>query len=325
MRPASPRHAGFVTLAVALAAALAGPLVARAQIPAEAAMPDSSPPERVVIEGRAEVPMVLDRGLPIVEVRVDGRGPFRFGIETGARLIAVTPALAESLDLPRAEGSHDPAACRVDSLSIGAVRLEGLRVTPLETARGGIDGLLGLPAFEDLLLTLDYPGRRVVLERGALPEPDGREVLAIRRVGPFWGVPIEAAGQAFLAIVDTRSTGAFGFTHGDTLRLEHDGPLVVAGVARGAAIPATPVLRGRLAGDVTIGRHVFTRPSFHVRALPPHFPQNPILGSVALQGFSVTLDQRRARLRLARAGEGPIELPAPRPVRVAEPDSARGG
>ena len=66
--------------------------------------PDSSPPARVTLSGRVEVPMQLVRGLPIVEVRVNGSGPFLFGIETGANFVAVTPDLVAKLSLVRAGG-----------------------------------------------------------------------------------------------------------------------------------------------------------------------------------------------------------------------------
>jgi hypothetical protein len=39
------------------------------------------------------------------------------------------------------------------------------------------DGVLGIGLFKDYLLVLDYPARRVRIEKGELPPTDGREVL----------------------------------------------------------------------------------------------------------------------------------------------------
>lgn len=189
----------------------------------------------------------------------------------------MSPALAESLALPRR--GEDQATALVDSISIPGLRLEGIRATLLRTAQPGVDGLLGLPAFENLLLTIDYPAHALTVSRDSLPAVDGREVLPIERVGSLWGTSMTAAGHPFVAVIDTRSTGAINFTPADTSHLKWSGPLVVIGQARGAAVPMATVLGGRLAGDVALGRHVIAAPFVSVHALPADFPQNPILGA----------------------------------------------
>jgi hypothetical protein len=57
--------------------------------------PDPSPPERVELTGVVEVSITLESNLPIVEARVNGNGPFRFGIETGANFVVISPELPE--------------------------------------------------------------------------------------------------------------------------------------------------------------------------------------------------------------------------------------
>ena len=48
-------------------------------------------------------------------------------------------------------------------------------------------GVLGFPLFEDFLLTLDYPGRRMLLSTGILPEHAAGSLLPFRMQD---GVPI---------------------------------------------------------------------------------------------------------------------------------------
>ena len=57
-------------------------------------------------------------------------------------------------------------------------------------ARAGVDGVLGLAAFRDLLATLDLAGGRLSLTKGSLPSPDGRSVLPLRRLGSLVGVDV---------------------------------------------------------------------------------------------------------------------------------------
>ena len=67
-----------------------------AQQPGAITRPDSSPPARTAIEATVVVPLVSDPQsrvvLPVVEVTVNGRGSYRFGIETGARFLGLSPA-----------------------------------------------------------------------------------------------------------------------------------------------------------------------------------------------------------------------------------------
>lgn len=265
--------------------------------------------------------MVVMGNLPIIEVRINGSGPYRFGIETGAGFVVIAPALVTTLGLARTGGSDDLPEYTLGSITAGAATFKGVAVHAIATAQTEIDGVLGLPLYRQVLLTLDYQNRRVAFERGSLAAPDGRSILPLTRVGPFWGAPITIGGKPFTAVVDTRSTGAFGVVPAVAEQLAFDGPLTVVGRARGAAIAETEVRAGRLSGDIVIGAYTFPTPSISVRALPPGFPDEPLLGTQVLSQFTVTLDQQNARIRLARAGDTTITL-GPRPGAGVPPAAA---
>lgn len=285
--------------------------------------PDSRPPARIELEGTLDVPLNLSTGLPIVEARVNGQGPFRLGIETGANFIILTPDTVSKLGLTRTGGPDDLPAYNVQSIEIGPARFIDLPVSAMRFAQQGIDGVLGLPLYRDLLMTIDYPAARFRLSRGSLPEPDGQQVLPLKKVGPFWSLPVTLAGQRMDAILDTRSTGGIGLTPASAANVRFDGDLRVIGRARGAAIPETEVKAGKVAGDLVVGRYTVSAPSVAVRPLPPGFPTEPVLGSRLLRNFVVTLDQRNARLKLERSAEGAITLeeapPAASPQTAAAP------
>jgi hypothetical protein len=303
-------------------AAIALTLVAVPSIALSQNEPDSSPPERIELTGVVDVPIALEANLPILEVRVNGEGPFRFGIETGANFVVVSPDLAAKLSLKRTGGTADFPAYRLDSIAIGAARFIGVPVSATSFAQGSIDGVLGLPLYRDLLLTIDYPKRRATFQRGELPAADHASILALTHIGPFWGVPITIAGKSFAAVLDTRSTGGFGLTPESSTHVPFDGDLRVVGRARGAAIAETEVKAGRIAGDIAIGRYVFPRPMATVRPLPPGFPTEPLIGGRVLSQFVVTLDQRNTRLRLDRVGAEPIVLEEPGPGPALPPGPA---
>jgi ketosteroid isomerase-like protein len=286
--------------------------------------PESSPPGRVLVNQPVDVPMQMMNGYPTIEVQVNGQGPFRFGIETGAAFVAITPQLATKLALKRTGGPDDFPSYLLDRVSAGSASFEGVPVYASRFRQAEIDGVLGLPIYSNLLLTLDYENQRMRFAQGELPAPNGLDILAMSHVGPFWGIPIQVAGQSFVAVIDTRSPGTLSVTPAIAEQLKFAGDLAVIGVARGAGLPDTQVRGGQLDGDIVVGRYSFLKPAVHVRALPLDFPQAPVLGSTILQQFTVTLDQKNQRVQLSHTGNPVIQLPPPT-RRLAGPEGTPSG
>jgi hypothetical protein len=74
-------------------------------------------------------------------------------------------------------------------------------------------------------------------------------------------------------------------------------------------------------GAARIGAYTFPDPVLSVRDLPPGFPEGPLVGSRVLQNFVMSLDQRKARIHLARTGSSTIELRSMRETAAASPTS----
>jgi hypothetical protein len=253
---------------------------------------------------------------------VDGRGPFRFLVETGSNAIDLSQRLIDSLHLQRSGGSDSAPTYHLDRIAIGEARFEDMTVSVAPAAVGSVDGVLGLPFFANVLLTIDYPEQRLRLDRDSLPDSDGQDVLPIRR-GLFWELPISIAGRDTIAILDTQNSGTIGMPPALADLLPFDGGLAVVGRARGV-FGEIEVRGGRLSGPVVIGRYSFPSPFVRVVPLPPDYPRQVNLGSGLLQNFAVTLDQVHGRLRLARLASPVIRLPEParRPASVSGASAA---
>lgn len=247
------------------------------------------------------VPMELtDGGRAVVTAVLNGR-PYRLAVETGSPNVRLSTAAVTDMGLPPAGMSYGDSSFTLDSLRIGDVLVKGLEVTRGdEIARLGVDGVLGLDAYEDFLLTVDYPAARLVLARGDLPEPDGEEILGAVRVGPFVGVELDVGGVKEIGVVDTQ--GGIGFQALPEVagRLTFDAPLQVVGRAVVGGGEPVEVRGARLGGDLKIGRHVFRRPRMAVHPLPSDIPSKMTIGLRALRHFAVTLDQRSMRVRFTR-------------------------
>ena len=274
--------------------------------------PDATPPRRVVMPTSVDVPL-LDPGipgasLPVISVMINGRGPYRFGVETGAGFVAFSRELVTALGLKQAGGSDELPEYNVDSVTFGGASFQGVRAASIPRNARGVDGLLGLPFFQNVTFTVDYPANRLRVVRDTLPTANGKDILPLSRVGPFWGLPIELAGRQFTAVLDTRSTAALSMTPKAAEPLPFDGELRVVGRSGGAGLPGADVREGQLKGSARIGSYTFPNPVLSVREMPPGFPEGPLVGSRVLRNFVLTLDQRKARLRLARTGSATIEL-----------------
>jgi predicted aspartyl protease len=117
-----------------------------------------------------------------VPVHVNGQGPYRFILDTGATLTCVDRALAQRLGLKErpirgvgagVAGSGQVRVLGIDSLRVGAARARDLTVCEVDLTHAGevgveVDGLVGLNFLKSFRVTLDFE-RKVVL----LLDPDG--------------------------------------------------------------------------------------------------------------------------------------------------------
>ncbi|MEO8030387.1 MAG: retropepsin-like aspartic protease [Gemmatimonadota bacterium] len=302
-----------ITFALTVTLLLASTYAA-AQQP-EVYRPDPSPPKSVTLNAPVTVPLLPSQvgraPLPVVEVTINGRGPFRLGVETGANFIAVSPDVVTQLGLVRAGGPDDYPEYRADSVRIGGAVFQDMPISA-EGRATGVDGLLGLPFWAGVLLTIDYPANQLTISHDTLPAPDTKSIVPLTRTADFWSLPLLVAGQPTQGILDTRSTGGFGFTPDAAAPLSFTAPPIVIGRARGAAIAETEVKGGQISGNIVIGRYLIPQPFIEIRALPPGFPQVPLIGARVLSHFVVSLDQRTARLRLVHAAGDTVTLPVPR-------------
>lgn len=253
------------------------------------------------------VPIELsDGGRAIVTVALNGR-PYRLAVETGSPNVRVTGAAVRDLGLPGAGMEHGDSVFRLDSLRIGSVVVRGLRIARGdEVTRLGVDGVLGLDAYQDYLLTVDYPEARLSLSSDTLPEPDGRTVLRAVRVGPFLGVELDVGGVREVGVVDTQGDIGFQALPDVADRLVFETPLRVVGRASVGGGAPIEVRGARLQGDLRIGRHAFARPRIDVHELPPDIPSRMTIGLRALRHFVLAVDQRSMRVGFARPDSAKI-------------------
>ena len=260
----------------------------------------------------ATVPMGSWGGRPVVSVLIDGKGPYRFVLDTGASGGVITHTLARELGLQTlreidvmSPGSSTPlkgAVVIVGEMRIGSATVWGSALTAMDLSavfrmEGSPVGVLSAAGFPRYLLTFDYPRRAIRLRAGALPSPDGKRVFAYEALDglpPLPTVPVTIAGVELLAHLDTGAPQALLLPEALASKVKLRGNLV--DVESGATVDQTFRVRaGTLAGRMTIGDYHWEDPMVHFGGLP-----RANVGGKILSEFEVTLDATNQRLRLER-------------------------
>lgn len=109
-----------------------------------------------------------------VEVLVNGAGPFRFVVDTGAERSVLCDSIADQLGLQRGRTIQVDGLARTISadtvvlaeLSFGQFKRKGLRVPVLPRALLGCDGYLGLDAINRTCVTFDFAHNSLRVDSG---------------------------------------------------------------------------------------------------------------------------------------------------------------
>ena len=152
--------------------------------------------------------------LILLPVRVNGQGPFDFILDTGAGTSLLSTELAKQLDVKilgskeghSAGGKVSVSLGKVDSLTLGETKLEGVEVGVVDLAHIGravgakLDGDLGYNFLKHFRVTIDYRDFELRLE-------DPRRVESFAR-GAQTEVAIRLAAPAKpLILVDVHANG----------------------------------------------------------------------------------------------------------------------
>lgn len=265
----------------------------------------------------------------LLEAKWDRFGPYHFLVDTGASVTLVTPTLARRYpgdSLPSsattrvrvtgADGSvTELPRGSLRRLELGDARFEDIDVllydcAPLSAHLGvKIDGVLGFPLFRELLLTLDYPGSRVVLQPAktsalvpgtAVPFDDARKTPVIT---------VKLGDRSLVALVDSGSDAVFSL---NPVGLD---PVFSYGPAVGATVATIggdrPQQIGRLGETVSIGGHTFARPVVELT------DELSSVGGGILKNFTVSFDQLHDRVIFFRDSHEPIVTPPQRSAGVS--------
>jgi hypothetical protein len=241
------------------------------------------------------VPMFDFGHRPVVEVSINGQGPFRMILDTGASETVVDPSWV----------GGETGSVQLREVRIGALSWKQMPVVSQSIFAGPMapdfpKGILSAAAFPGYLVTLDYPNKTISIRKGELPVADGRRVFQYGVTEEFPVAPVRVAGREFTLHVDSGSPGGVTLPLRFSKELPLGAELATVGRARTPA-GEFDVLSAPVKGAVELGEYVLDVKGVQfsdVRPGPKPGPGN--IGSEVLRTFKVTLDAANRRLLFER-------------------------
>jgi predicted aspartyl protease len=212
------------TSGTALPAAAQNPEVKPASEEQQRRVPELPPAEfdETLRIGGDEIEAAKLRSRMTVEVSVNGTGPHRFVVDSGADTSVIGTKLARELALPGAEPIllHTMTETtmvdrvEVDTLELGPSKIHDLELPVLKEVYIGGDGMIGLDALVEQRLMLDFDKRIITVEDSKEePVSFGRnEIIVTGRLqrGQLILTEVMAQGHKVDAVIDTGTEVTIG-------------------------------------------------------------------------------------------------------------------
>lgn len=248
-------------LAAAGGLGLASPVLASAPPPAHAIEPAADP--------LAEAPLDPDAGSTVVDtagdvfdqviapVMINGQGPFRFMVDTGANASCVSAALAERLQLPFGRkvrvhtivGPRERSTVLIDRLDLGDRSRKRVEAPVFAMSGFAIDGVLGVDWLKGQRLVFGFKGKSLEITKSRRETSrEGRVVVPARRKsGQLTIIDADLSGESISAMIDSGSQFSIG-NHALGALIERQDPT--------ASRSAIPVAMITIAGERFHGRQL---------------------------------------------------------------------
>lgn len=192
-----------------------------------------------------------------VPVTIEGKGPFRFMVDTGSQATVVTRTLRDRLDLPRLgqatvigmAGSKQVDLVRLDGLEFAARVFDALHAPLLEAQHIGADGILGLDSLQDLRVMIDFRDQTIAVDDARrLGGDKGYEIVvrARNKLGRLIIADAMVENVKTAVIIDTGAQGSVGNRALQRRLRAHKGTEVISTDVTGASLVGEMVLARKI-------------------------------------------------------------------------------
>jgi len=282
--------------------------------------------DRLEVSGDAVEGKQIDTRM-VIGVTVDGSGPYRFVVDSGADRSVIGEGVARTLGLPagRSVTLHDVAGTsrretvRIARLGIGNGTVENIAAPVLSETSLGAHGMIGIDALRGQRLMLDFETDTGTVEdtrRPAKVQADEIVVTARSRGGQLILTQARASGVDIRAVVDTGSQLTIGNLALRDALARHRRPLPEASMATLVSVTGETLLVPlMIVPEIRVGRIIMRNVLVGFADLPPFrlfgLREAPamLLGTDLMGSFRrISLDFRakKVRFQLPRCRPGSV-------------------
>lgn len=158
-----------------------------------------------------------------VEVRVSGRGPYNFLVDTGADRTVISSHIARSLGLDLAgpvqlftvSGDQRVPTVALGRMEFGRKTIHNVNAAVLERAHLGADGVLGIDSLRSERVTFDFPKKMMTIVPSSDAEQRSRSrdtvvVTGKLKAGRLILTDATASRRPISVVIDTGSDASIG-------------------------------------------------------------------------------------------------------------------
>ena len=283
-----------VFLFAGVSALLAGPTPARCQtLSPELLEAVRTGPSEVRLDGyTAAISLHGPRDLPLVEARVNGRGPWKLLVDLGSNVVIFRRDVIDAAGAEVVVERSGTDIVRLDSLRIGDVLYTDVYGGSYDEL--DVDGVIGYNALGKLPFTLDFPGRRLVIHRDSLPAANGRAILDYVIVDRLPYILAWLGTDTLRLNFDTGATNRIVFPASWKDRLPLAGPVRGGPVLSNNQTGTTTTELAPLSESITFGGFTIDTPTV---ILDPDV-SDAWLGAELLADYVMEFDPQRLRVRM---------------------------
>lgn len=294
------QHPLASSLTLAAVAILALPL-ASGSIGAQALAPETlealrrGAEERQLPGAGVHAPLLGEPELPLVEVTINGRGPYRFLVDLGSNVVIVRRAVADAAGMEVLLERETTDIVRAQRVGLGDAVFRGVVMGAYDEL--DVDGVLGYNLLQGDGLALDYRSRK--LELGPAAFAQGAPSMRYELSGRLPYLPAQIGDSTVQLNLDTGATNWIVLPEAWSSWVPLAGAIVDGPVLFNNQTGAVRNRIGQLAVDLVVGPHVIRRP---VVFFDPSVDDG-WLGSALLSDSRLELETRTQQARIVSASE----------------------
>lgn len=256
------------------------------------------------------IPMDMTSHRPIVELTIDGKGPYKFIFDTGSSTNVLDKKLSQEFgfkvigeDSLKTQGTSNRLISQ--RVSVPNVHFPGtdiskdveMNVVDLR-AMLPIDGVLSGIFFDEYLVTMDYPSSILILTIGELDKNDD-DVTAIIENPRVLSYNLDVGGNIIEAHLDTGSPGGFSLPYSMKDQLTFKEELREGGEIRTPVATYKP-WHARIAGNIKLGNVTYENPEV---VLVEAF-EYANLGYAVVKDLRTTIDRKNNLIKFEKPSSG---------------------